>query len=242
VFLDSLPQCVDATPHFLRVIRAEYLLVHAARVTGMRRWDACWCNATTNQILGTIEEIQEFAHGPPDDGVDIELLVFGHLEHGFTSPLSECCITALVDLIVEVEHVLNEQDVVVQRFLVFGVCTEALACHWCSFRDRLKTIEHGPNDLVVCCINHGARFESLGPVGRRQHVFNDDGEVGEDLYKGNDALALVDLDLGLFNGTKLSIHKLVEGDGKPFVDPTDGTDNELLVGVLQLEAFALECA
>ena len=75
-----------------------------------------------------------------------------------------------------------------------------------------------------------------------KHVLDDDGEVGEHLDEGDDTLALVDLDLGLFYGAKLSINKLVEGDRKPFVDPADSTHDEFLVGIFEFEAFALECA
>jgi hypothetical protein len=70
----------------------------------------------------------ELAQRPTDHGVDVEVHVLVILLLSLGFPEIENRVAACVDFLNVVVHVLDEQNVVVERLLVFGV-TLALGAH-----------------------------------------------------------------------------------------------------------------
>jgi hypothetical protein len=70
----------------------------------------------------------ELAQRPTDHGVDVEVHVLAILLLRLGFPEIENRVAACVDFLDVVVHVLDEQNVVVERLLVFGV-TLALGAH-----------------------------------------------------------------------------------------------------------------
>lgn len=74
-------------------------------------------------------------------------------------------------------------------------------------RDDLERFEHGFVETGVGGVDGGADFE-VGGGG--EHGLEGEGEGGEDADEADNALALVDLDFGVFNGAYLVVEESVE--------------------------------
>jgi hypothetical protein len=184
---------------------------------------------------------QELAQRPTDHGVNVEVHVFAILLLRLGFPVIENRVATCVDFFNVVVHVLNEQDVVVERLLVFGV-TLALGAHDRRrlLSDDLQALKHGLVDARVGVVDHSSNLQLLAVACRRQHVLNGDGEVWECLHKGNHALALLDLDFSIFNRSDLLVEETAEETLEPLVDLLQGTREEVLVRVFDIDKLAVD--
>lgn len=73
--------------------------------------------------FGRLEVIEELAQGPADDGRKIEVHVLGHFSLGTVFPVFQHGVGFRVDFFDVVVHVLDEEDVVIERLFVFRIAT-----------------------------------------------------------------------------------------------------------------------
>jgi hypothetical protein len=66
--------------------------------------------------------------------------------------------------------------------------------------------------------------------------------VGKCLHKGNDALALLDLDFSVFNRPDLLVKETAEESLESLVDLLQGTGEEVLVRVFNVDKLAVDSA
>jgi hypothetical protein len=66
--------------------------------------------------------------------------------------------------------------------------------------------------------------------------------VGECLHKGNDALALLDLDFSVFNRPNLLVKETAEESLESLVDLLQGAGEEVLVRVFNVDKLAVDSA
>ncbi len=136
-------------------------------------------------------------------------------------------------------HVLDEQDVVVERFFVFGV-TRGGGGGGGFLGDEFKGFEHGFVEFGVGVVEVGADGEG-GDDGRGgDHVLDCGGEVGEGFHKGDDAFALLDLDFRVLDAADLLVDEAREESDEAVVNPCEGCGEEFLVGVFELGEFGFD--
>lgn len=143
MFLDAFAQGFDAAADLARVVRAEEFLEGRARVAGFcgdggggvgggggewivvegscGRSYGCSAGRCVEEGFGRFEEIEEFAERAADHGGEIEFHVLGHFLGGARFPVFEHWVGSWVDLFDVVVHVLDEEDVVIESLLIFGI-------------------------------------------------------------------------------------------------------------------------
>lgn len=90
-----------------------------------------WWGVRDDNLQGNVTTYQKLAQWSSDDGVNVKSHVLGVLVTGLGLPVLENLAISGIDFLHVVIHVLNEQDVVVECFLVFWV-TLALRSHDCG--------------------------------------------------------------------------------------------------------------
>ncbi len=113
---------------------------------------------------------QQLAQRAMDDCSDIKPQVLVHLLDRSRFPLAQHCIPMVLDLFDVMIHVLDEKNLVIERFFIFRV-TDTLAHDPMPCRHRrvvlrndLQTLEHCLVDPLICVVNRGAHVELLGAL------------------------------------------------------------------------------
>lgn len=146
-------------------------------------------------------------------------------------------------------HVLDEEDVIIERFFIFwiscaGTRTLILSLRPAACRaflgDEFQALEHGLVDLLVGVIDHGPNGRVREVSQRGKHVFNSQGEIRECFDERDNAFALFDLDLRVFDSTDLFFYKAAKQGSYAVVDLAHDLDEEFLIRIFELRKLGLE--
>ena len=86
------------------------------------------------------------------------------------------------------------------------------------FGDEFEGFEHGFVDGLVGRVDHSPDRGGVRVGGLGEHVFDGGGEVGEGPHEGDDTLAFLDLDFGVFDAADLFFDKARELAGQAIMD------------------------
>lgn len=162
-----------------------------------------------------------------------------HLSPGAKVPVFQDGVVPDDYLLDVVVHVFDEQDVVVQGFLVFRVAS-SLSCCRTFFGNELQAFEHGLVHSAVGIVNQCTYWKMVERPGRGEHILEGSREVGEGLHESNDAFALLDLDLGVFDAADLLFDETGELCCEAVVDLCYGLREEFLVSFFHLRELGFQ--
>jgi len=197
----------------------------------------------------TFATYQQLPQGSPNDPRHIRLHCLCPIHHRLTLPFRQYTILASVfDLLDIMVHVLDDQHLIIQQLLLLlAVVRPGPRRRRTFLGDDFETIKHRTVDPCVCVVDSEADISDglcllvvVPATDGREDVLHSRGEVWEGLHERDDALALLDLHLRVFNGADLLVDELGKEIGQPRSKTFRQLEEEVLVAVAEVKGVAAE--
>ncbi|KAI7340932.1 hypothetical protein KC340_g32 [Hortaea werneckii] len=159
---------------------------------------------------------------------------------------------AVIHLLKVVIHVFNQKNMIVQHFFVFGVVAHSSSRHllclsasaWTFLGNDFETIKHRLVDPDVRIINQASHLHHtlrwalvVFSSHCSKHILDSSTEMWEDFDETDDALALLDLDLRVFDCADLIIDEFRPQILQFRDELVEHLQQELLICLLEIESM-----